>query len=64
MVVRMTVRLNGIVAGVLEGADLRPAAGLYFTAPAALGSYRVTASAEDAGGCEDGADRPMTLVVR
>lgn len=62
-VVRIGVSLNGTEQGVLTGDDLRLTAGMYFTVPSIAGSYQVTVSARDAVGCEDGASRPMTLIV-
>lgn len=63
-VTSIVVRLNGVQAGELAGVDLRPAAGVYFRAPLGPGAYRLSVSAVEASGCEDGAARPMTLTVR
>lgn len=58
------VKLDGVEQGRLTGDDLRQVAGSYFTAPTRRGSYQVSVSAATAAGCEDGAARPMTLVVQ
>lgn len=64
-VVRVEVRLGGEIAGrPMEGADLRNVYGAYFTLPAGKGSYKLTVSAKTEAGCEDGALRPMTVVVQ
>jgi hypothetical protein len=44
--------------------DLRGIAGVYFVVPAGAGAHKVSVSAKTAAGCEDGASRPMTLVVQ
>ena len=62
--VTVIVKLDGIEQGRLGGVDLRQAAGSYFTLPAFRGTYQLAVSALTAAGCEDGASRPMTVVVR
>jgi hypothetical protein len=47
-----------------RGDDLRGIAGVYFVVPAGSGAHKVSVSAKTAAGCEDGASRPMTLVVQ
>lgn len=63
-VVRLVVKLSGVVMDDLIGSDLRHVAGSYFVLPSLRGSYALTVSAFTAAGCEDGATRPMTVVVQ
>ncbi len=64
-VVMVIVRLNGTeVLPRVTGIDLRQVAGSYFTLPSVPGSYGLSVSALTASGCEDGASRPMTVVVQ
>lgn len=63
-IVEVTTMLDGQMAGHVNGDDLRNMAASYFTAPRALGSYKLTVSAKTQSGCEDGGARPMTVVVQ
>lgn len=63
-VVEVTTMLDGEVAGHVNGDDLRNMAASYYTLPAARRSYKLTVSAKTAAGCEDGATRPMTVIVQ
>lgn len=63
-IVEVTTMLNSEIAGHVTGDDLRNMAASYFTLPAVRGRYTLTVSAKTAAGCEDGASRPMTVVVQ
>lgn len=60
----LIVRLDSVQQDRLTGSDLRKVAGSYFQLPLRRGSYALTVEAQDATGCSDGSNRPMTVVVQ
>ena len=63
-VTTLIVNLGGVETDRVTGSDLRKIAGSYFRVPSVRGSYMLSVEARDAGGCSDGANRPMTVVVQ
>jgi hypothetical protein len=63
-VTEVIVKFNNVEQDRLTGSDLRKVAGSYFAVGATRGSFSLTVEARDAGGCSDGATRPMTVNVK
>jgi hypothetical protein len=69
LISHVAVLLDGTAAAVMDGANVGPASGMWFTLPTVPGTYTVTLEASNAAGCKavatkDASGKAITVVVK